>query len=174
MHRRQQTPLFTREEIAACVKRLAAVIRHDYRDKNPLLIGVLKSSFIFLADLVREIDIPLTVDFVRAQSYESTSSTGAVKLFPMEHIALRGRHVLLVEDIVDTGRTLTHLVERLKQEEPASLKLCALLDKPSGRVAPVQADYLGLNVPDVFVVGYGIDVDQQYRYLPDIYALDKD
>ena len=113
------------------MKRLGGLIRSDYREKNPTLVGVLNGSFIFLADLVREINIPLTVDFIRAQSYQSTTSSGKVKLYPGKPIPVEGRHVLLVEDIVDTGVTVTRLMERIREESPASLKLCSLLDKPS-------------------------------------------
>ena len=165
--------LLSREEIALGVKRLAGAIRNDYQGKCPLLVGVLKGSFIFLADLVREIDMPLTVDFIQAQSYKSTSSTGKVEISFGEHMPVQGRHLLLVEDIVDTGVTLNHLMGQLEEKAPATLRRCALLQKPSTHLVPVQIDYLGFTVPDLFVVGYGLDIDQQYRYLPDIYTLEK-
>jgi hypoxanthine phosphoribosyltransferase len=165
------SPLIARQEIASAVKRIAALIRRDYADRCPLLLGVLKGSFVFLADLVREIDIPLTVDFIRARSYEGATSTGTVAATSLPEVSLSGRHVLLVEDIVDTGITASHLIHQLQAYGPASLKLCALLDKPTARVVPVQIDYLGLTVSEGFVVGYGLDFSQRYRYLPDIYCL---
>ena len=168
MLQHKASPLLSREKIAQGVKRLGGLIRSDYREKNPILVGVLNGSFIFLADLVREINIPLTVDFIRAQSYQSTASSGKVKVYPGKPIPVEGRHVLLVEDIVDTGVTVAHLMERMREESPASLKLCSLLDKPSRHLVPVHIDYLGFTVPDQFVVGYGIDLDQQYRYLSDV------
>ncbi len=167
------TLLLSREEISQGVKRLAEEIRNDYQGKYPLLVGVLKGSFVFLADLVREIDIPLTVDFIQAQSYEATSSTGKVQVSLGKGIPVTGRHVLLVEDIVDTGLTVTRILGRLREEAPASLKLCSLLDKPSRRRESIKIDYLGFTVPDVFVVGYGLDLYQQHRYFADIYTLSK-
>jgi hypoxanthine phosphoribosyltransferase len=165
--------LISRQEISSAVGRLAALIRSDYGNWCPFLLGVLKGSFVFLADLVREVDIPLTVDFIRARSYDGTTSTGAVVGSSLPEEGLSGRHVLLVEDIVDTGITASYLIHQLEAYGPASLKLCALLDKPSARVVPVRIDYLGFTVPDGFVVGYGLDLDQQYRYLPDVYILEE-
>jgi len=163
--------LISRQEISSAVRRLAALIRRDYGNRCPLLLGVLKGSFVFLADLVRETDIPLTVDFIRARSYDGTTSTGTIAGSSLPEARLSGRHVLLVEDIVDTGITASHLIHQLEAHGPASLKLCALLDKPTARVVPVQIDYLGLTVSEGFVVGYGLDFNQRYRYLPDIYFL---
>jgi len=164
--------LLPSEQIAQGVKRLAGAARRDYRGKCPLLVAVLKGSFIFLADLVREVNMPLTVEFVQAQSYQHTVSTGKVKISSGAPLPVRGRHVLVVEDIVDTGTTVAR-IEWLQKDGPASLRLCALLDKPSRRRAPVQIDYLGFTVPDCFVVGYGLDLDQQYRYLPDVYIMEE-
>ena len=139
-----------------------------------MLVGVLNGCFIFLADLVREANIPVTLDFIQAQSYRNTTSTGSVKVSTMPQSPVGGSHVLLVEDIVDTGITICHIMGQLQEQEPASLKLCALLDKPSRRVAPVNVDYLGFTVPDKFIVGYGLDLNQQYRYLPAIYVLEEE
>lgn len=164
----------SREEIRETVRRLAAEISRDYAGKRPLLLCVLKGAFIFLADLVREIDIPLTVDFVRSQSYKSSTTMGEVVLSMGDVVDIRGRDVLVVEDIVDTGATVSCLLDYLMIGEPASLKLCALLDKPSRRETSVDIDYLGFIVPDRFVVGYGTDLDQAWRNLPDIFCLEDD
>jgi len=158
-------------EIREAVSRLAGEISRDYAGKQPLLLGVLKGAFIFLADLVREIEIPLAVDFIRAQSYKGTTTTGEVVLSMGDVVDVRGRDVLVVEDIVDTGTTVVCLLDYLAKDEPASLKLCALLDKPSRRETAVVIDYLGFIVPDRFVVGYGTDLDQAGRNLSGIYAL---
>ena len=165
--------LLSREEIAAKVASLGRTISRDYEGKHPLLMGVLKGSFVFVADLVRQIDIELSVDFIQAQSYYSSTSSGYVALTAVPGTPLRDRHVLLVEDIVDTGATVDRLIARINEEGPASLKVCALLDKPSRRITPVTIDYLGFTVPNVFVVGYGLDYQQKYRNLPGIYVLEE-
>jgi hypoxanthine phosphoribosyltransferase len=166
--------LVSKAEIAATVKKMAAAITKDYREKNPLLIGILKGSFVFLADLIRQLDFPLEVDFVRLSSYGSgTQTSGKVKIVQGIKSTIKGRHVLVVEDIVDTGITLAYFMDYLKKKNPASLKLCALADKPSRRRVPIKINYLGLTVPDKFIVGYGIDCDEKYRNLPDICALEE-
>ncbi len=148
---------------------MAACIQADYSGKNPLLVGILKGSFIFMADLIRCIDIPLEVDFVRLSSYGSgTQSSGTIKLIHELPSCVQGRHVLVVEDIVDTGLTTGFLCNYLRQKGPASLKLCALTDKPSRRKTAIQIDYLGFTVPDEFIIGYGCDWNEKYRNLPDI------
>ena len=166
--------LFRREEIAATVERLAAEIKRDYQDKYPLLIGVLKGSFVFMADLVRQLNFPLEVDFIRLSSYgRGRESSGRVKVVQGLHSPVRGRHVLVVEDIVDSGLTTSFLLNYLKGEKPASLKLCALTEKPARRQVPVTIDYLGFTVPDKFLVGYGLDWDEKFRNLPDICVLEE-
>jgi hypoxanthine phosphoribosyltransferase len=166
--------LLSRERIQAEVIRLGEKISGDYRDKNPLILGVLKGTFIFLADLVRQLDFPLEIDFVTLSSYgNQTTSCGAVSLDRCYSTDLRNRHVIVVDDIVDTGNTLHFLLDHIKEEKPKSLRLCALLDKPSRRELPVNIDYLGFTVPDLFVVGYGLDLGQKYRNLPDINCLDE-
>ena len=166
--------LFSRKEIAATVKRLAAEINRDYRGKNPLLIGVLKGSFIFMADLVRLLDFPLEVDFIRLSSYGSgRESSGKIKVVPGLSTEVRGRDVLVVEDIVDSGLTVAFLLDYLRKKRPSSLKLCALTDKPSRRRVPLTIDYLGFTVPNKFLVGYGLDWDEKYRNLPDICAIEE-
>jgi len=165
--------LFTRQEIAAVVARLTAEIRQDYQGKYPLLIGILKGSFVFMADLVRLLDLPLEVDFIRLSSYgRGKESSGKVKVVQSLHSQVRDRHVLVIEDIVDTGLTISFLLDYLRGKKPASLKLCALTDKPSRRQVPVTIDYLGFTVPDKFLVGYGLDWDEQFRNLPDICVIE--
>ena len=161
--------LFTREEVEAAVNRLAAEVRRDYQGKRPLLIGVLKGSFVFMADLIRLLDFPLEVEFITLSSYGRGRSTpGAIKVVKGLHAEVKGRDVLVIEDIVDTGHTISFLLDYLKKKKPASLRLCALTDKPSRREVPVAIDYLGFTVPDKFIVGYGIDWDERFRYLPEI------
>jgi len=165
--------LVSGKEIDATVNRLAKEITRDFQDKNPVILGALKGSFMFMADLVRQLHFPLEIDFVRCSSYESgRHTTSKVKLAPGLDPDIRGRQVLVVEDIVDTGITLAFLKAYLEKKKPASLKLCALADKPSRRVAPLALDYTGLTVPDKFVVGYGMDFNEKYRNLPDIYFLE--
>ena len=166
--------LVSKAEIATTVKNLAAAITMDYRDKNPILLGILKGSFIFLADLVRKLDFPLEIEFVRVSSYGSgTQTPGKVKLVQGLKLDVKGRHVLVVEDIIDTGITVAYLLGYLKKKSPASLKLCALTDKPSRRRVPAKIDYTGIDVPDKFLVGYGLDCDEKYRNLPDICYLEE-
>jgi hypoxanthine phosphoribosyltransferase len=138
-----------------------------------LLVGVLKGSSIFFADLVRELNMPLQIEFVRLSSYGSgTESTGKVKILHGLRTPVRGKDVLIIEDIVDTGLSISYLTKYLSKKNPASLRLCALLDKPSRRKIPVKIDYLGFKVPDKFIVGYGIDWNEKFRYLPDIAVLE--
>ena len=161
--------LFPREEIEATVGRLASEITRDYQDKYPLLIGILKGSFMFMADLVRLLDFPLELEFVTLSSYGSARQTsGKVRLVRGLQGKVRGRAVLVVEDIVDTGLTTAFLFDYLRRQQPASLRLCAPLDKPSRRQVPVTIDYLGFTAPDKFLVGYGLDWGERFRYLPDI------
>ena len=165
--------LFRRDEIEVTVKRLAVEIKRDYQGKYPLLVGVLKGAFIFLADLIRLLDFPLEVEFIRLSSYASGKETsGKIKVVQGLRSEIKGRHVLVIEDIVDTGLTIDFLLDYLHKRKPASLKLCALTDKPSRRKVPINIDYLGFTVPDKFLVGYGLDWDQKFRNLPDICVLE--
>ena len=165
--------LYPQTEIESNVKRLASEITADYHDKNPLLIGILKGSFVFMADLVRVLDFDLEVEFVRLSSYESgRESTGKIQMVQGLRAVVRDRHVLLVEDIVDTGLTVSSFLRLLKNRKPASLRLCAMMDKPSRRQVPLEIDYLGLTVPDKFIVGYGLDYAEKYRNLPDLFYLE--
>jgi hypoxanthine phosphoribosyltransferase len=165
--------LISRDEIAKAVDRLACEIKRDYQDKQPLLIGVLKGSFVFMADLIRRLDLPLEVEFIKLSSYGSArESSGKVRVVQGLQTLIKGRDILVVEDIVDTGITTSFLLDYLNKKKPASLKLCALTDKPSRHRVPVSIDYLGFTVPDKFIVGYGIDCDERFRNLPHIYALE--
>jgi hypoxanthine phosphoribosyltransferase len=168
------TILFTTDEIEATVKKLAAEIRQDYHDKCPLLLGVLKGSFMFMADLIRLLDFPLEVEFVRLSSYGSRKSPGKIKLVQGVQSKIKDRHVLVIEDIIDTGLTTAFVLDYLGKKKPASLKLCTLTDKPSRRKIPVNIDYCGLTVPNKFIVGYGIDWNERFRHLPDIYAMENE
>ena len=161
--------IISKEDIAQRVDELALQIRSDYKGKNPLLIGVLKGSFVFLSDLVRAMNIPAEIDFVRLASYGAgTESAGKIKLVKDLETPIKDRHVLVIEDIVDRGLTVRFLMDYLSFRQPASLKLCALFDKPSRRKVEVPIDYAGFTVPDAFVVGYGLDLGEKFRYLPDL------
>ena len=159
--------LISEEQIRAKVKELAADISRDYRGKNPVLVGVLNGAFIFLADLIRSVELDCTVDFVAWASYgKDTSSSGIFRIMKDLETNVESRHVLVVEDIIDTGLTLHYLLDTIRARRPASVKVVALLDKPSRRRIEAKADYLGFQVPDAFVVGYGLDFAQGYRNLP--------
>ncbi len=176
--------LISQAEIASTVRRLALEIERDHQDSSLVLIGILKGSFIFLADLVRQIDIPIeNIEFLRLSSYGSSmvSSGQATITMSLSDKARRkadlfeiaGKDIVLVEDIVDTGITTDTALRYLQNYQPASLQLCTLLDKPVRRQVPVKIDYVGFTVEDLFIVGYGIDFDQKYRQLPDIYYLEE-
>ncbi len=167
-------PIISKNEIENAVKKLASEIRKDYADKCPVLIGILKGSFIFLSDLVKELNMPLKVDFTRACSYGSNNySSGEVTLAKDIEMSINGLDVLIVEDIVDTGYTLNFIINHLKNKKPSSIKICSLMDKPLKRVVDVNVDYAGFTLDkDVgFVVGYGLDYNEEYRYLSGIYEL---
>ena len=164
--------MFTEEQIAKRVAELGAEIARDYAGKNPVLVGILKGAAIFAADIVRAAGIPVQIDFMRVSSYGAgTRSSGKVKILKDTDADLRGRHVIICEDIIDSGLTMRSLFETLRAREPASMKLCALLSKPSRREAEVAIDYCGWEVPDEFLVGYGLDYAERYRNLPCIGVL---
>ncbi|HEX4339389.1 MAG TPA: hypoxanthine phosphoribosyltransferase [Polyangiaceae bacterium] len=167
-----QTPtkiLVSEADIASKVRELGARITSDYRGRTPVLVGVLKGSFVFLADLVRAIDLPLTVEFLGVQSYgDATKSSGVVRFTLDLAKPIDGSDVLIVEDIVDTGLTSRYLLEQIGGRGAASVKLCSLLHKPARTLVKVDIDYLGFTIPDEFVVGYGLDAAQQYRNLKDL------
>ena len=159
--------LISRDQIAARVAEMGKEISKDYAGKELLVVGILRGSVPFMADLIREIDNPLTIDFMSVSSYGSeTKSSGIVKIVKDLDEPLKGKDVIVVEDIVDSGRTLSYLLEMLRDRGPASLALCTLLDKPDRRVVHVDVDYTGFQIPDEFVVGYGLDYAQRYRNLP--------
>ncbi len=165
-------PLYSPAEIQSAVNKLASEIRRDYEGKSPLVVGVLKGSFIFLSDLVRALNIPLEIDFIRAASYgNSDVSSGNVRITKDIDASVENRDVIVVEDIVDTGLTLNVILKHLKGENPASLKLCALVDKLARRELPIKIDYLGFSIEDGFLVGYGLDYKENYRYLPGVYVM---
>lgn len=167
--------LISEEEIQAKVKELAARIQRDYRDKDPVLVGVLNGAFVFLADLLRHLDLPCTVDFVSWSSYgKDTSSSGVFRIMKDLETNVESKHVVVVEDIIDTGLTLHYLLDTIRARRPASVRVAALLDKPSRRRIEAKADYLGFQIPDAFVVGYGLDFAQRYRNLPFIGILKPD
>ncbi|HEX8423431.1 MAG TPA: hypoxanthine phosphoribosyltransferase [Pyrinomonadaceae bacterium] len=167
-------PLFSAEQIQNRIAALGAEIARDYAGRNPLLLGVLKGAVIFLSDLMRATDLRLGVEFMAISSYgEATRSSGEVKIVKDLDVPIEGRDLLIVEDIVDTGLTLSYLMANLRSRGAASVKLAALLNKQERRIREVQIDYLGFTIPDAFVVGYGLDFAERYRNLPYI-AIIKD
>jgi hypoxanthine phosphoribosyltransferase len=157
----------SKEEIHNMVQHLADRVSEDYKGKDLVMIGILKGGFVFLADLVRAMKIPAGIDFISVSSYgSSTDSSGIVKISKDVDIDVKDRHVLFVEDIVDTGLTLKHLKELFKTREPQSIKICSAFDKPSRRAVDVEIEYMGIQVPDCFLVGYGLDYNEKYRTLP--------
>ena len=158
--------LITADDIREKVREIGSEISRDYAGKQPVLVGILNGALIFMADLMREIDLPLEAYMMAASSYDGYESTGTVEIIKPLDASIAGRDVILVEDIVDTGITLDCLLESLQGEKPASLEVCALLDKKSCRQVEVPIKYIGFEIPDEFVVGYGLDYNQQYRNLP--------
>jgi len=157
--------------LQARIKELAAQITQDYSDKQPIILSILSGSFIFTADLVRHFDFPMTIEFVRYSSYEGTSSTGQVtKMLGMKS-DIKGQDVIIVEDIIDTGRTLHHALKDLNVQEPKSLEIVSLLVKPDAAIHDIPCKYVGFDIPNDFVVGYGLDYDELGRDLPSIYKL---
>ena len=163
----------SKEEIEKIVKRLGSEISKDYQDKNPLIIGLLKGTIFFMVDLLKNIDIKCTLDFMKASSYSGTSSTGNV-MIKGDIPEVDGRHVILIDDILDTGRTIKSVKELFESRNALSVKVCVLLNKPEGRVVDIEADYVGGLVENEFVVGYGLDYDEQYRNLPYIGVLKRE
>ena len=166
--------LYTQQQIAGRVRELAAEIERDHRGKELVLVGVLKGAFMFVSDLARQIDLPLSVDFIGLSSYgEETESSGVVKITSDLTRPIEAKHVIIVEDIVDTGLTMRYLLDNFSTRRPASVKICALLQKPSRLRTRIPIQYLGFTVPDLFVVGYGLDSGEKFRNLPFIGATRK-
>ena len=166
-------PVVSMEELEMQLEALAVQINRDYEGKNPVVVGVLKGAFIFLADLVRRLSFPLEVDFVRLASYGTESETsGVVRITKDVETPLKGRHVLIVEDIVDTGTTLAWYIDRLREQEAASVKICALIDKHERRKVPVPLEYVGISIDKGFLVGYGLDFSEKFRHLPGIFEVE--
>ena len=162
-----QEVLFSEQQLADKVKELGARISADYADKNPLIVSVLKGSYVFMADLTRQITIPCNIDFMAVSSYGAgTKTTGEVQIIKDIGSKIDGRHLVIVEDILDSGVTLSFLIKVLKARGAASIRLCTLLSKPDRRKVDVPIDYLGFEIPDAFVVGYGLDYAEKYRTLP--------
>ena len=159
--------LFSEEQLKQRVAELAAMIEKDYEGKEIMLIGVLRGSFVFMADLCRAIDLPCTLDFMSVSSYgKGTKSQGQVQITKDLSEDITGAHVIVIEDILDSGNTLSYLLKMLQNRNPASIRLCTLLDKPERREKQVEVHYSGFTIPDAFVVGYGLDYAEKYRNLP--------
>ena len=164
--------LITRQQIAARIKELGEQISKDYAGKELVLAGVLKGGFVVLSDLMREISIPLDMDLIAVSSYGAkTKTSGVVMLVKDLDVSIENKHVLIIEDIIDTGLTLNYLVDNFRTRHPKSVRICALLNKPDRRKVDIKVDYTGFFIPDVFVVGYGLDYNNRYRQLPDICVL---
>lgn len=158
---------FSQEDLAQIVTRLGKQISEDYKNKNLLLVSILKGSIVFMSDLMRSITIPCRIDFMAVSSYGSgINSSGTVKIIKDLDLNLEGYDLLIVEDILDSGRTLSSLMDMLSLRKPKSIEICTLFDKPERREADVKAKYIGAQVPDAFIVGYGLDYDEKYRNLP--------
>ncbi len=167
--------MITDDQIREKTAELGRKLTEDYRGKNPLLICVLKGGLMFLADLMREIRIPVEIDFMAVSSYgDATESSGVVRILMDLDRNIGGRHVLIVEDIIDTGRTLNYIIENLRTRGPASIKVCTLLDKPARRILDIPIDYVGFEIPDRFVIGYGLDYGEIYRNLPFVGVLKRE
>lgn len=172
MYRAIERVLLSEEQIRARIQELGQQLTADYREKNPIFVGILKGVVVFFADMIRAVPIDCQIDFMAVSSYGgSTESTGTIRVKKDLSADIEGRHVVILEDILDTGLTLRHTVDYLMTKRPASLKICTLLDKPDRRKAEIQADYIGFTVPNLFVVGYGLDFDERYRNLPYIGVL---
>lgn len=163
-----QKVLLSEEQIQAKVKELSAILKKEYADKNPVVVGVLKGVVVFFADMVRSMDFPLEIDFMWISSYSGTDSTGKMQVKRDVSADIKGRHVIILEDIFDTGNSLEFTYHHLLSKEPASLKICTLLEKPERRnpAVTLEADYVGFTIPNEFVVGYGLDYNEHYRNLP--------
>ena len=174
MHSDFDRVLISREQINTRIKELAARLDADYADKNPLFICILKGSVFFFTDLLKEVTVPAEIDFMAVSSYgDGDTTSGYVKIIKDLGRPIAGRHVIIVEDLIDTGTTLSHLCELLRTRDPASLEICTLMDKPERRLSEVPVKYSGFSIPDEFVIGYGLDYAERYRNLPEVYILSR-
>jgi hypoxanthine phosphoribosyltransferase len=171
VHDKSFEPYLTADEISAAIKKIAAALNTEYEGRRPLFIAILNGSFIFASDLFKELSIQAEICFIKLASYKGTKSSGHVVTAIGLDIDLIGRDVVIIEDIVDTGKTLSHFLPQLRHQQPASMKIVALLHKPEATVFPLHIDYLGFTIPDKFVVGYGLDYDGLGRNIPAIYKL---
>lgn len=170
-----QCVLVGKDELERKVKELGARISADFKGKEPVLVCTLKGAVVFYADLIRAIDIPVTLDFMGVSSYGAgTTNSGVIRIVKDLDRSIEGKHVIIVEDIIDTGLTLSHLKETLMLRNPASISICCCLDKPSRRKTDLKADYVGFEIPDEFVVGYGLDYDEKYRNMDRVYVLKRE
>lgn len=158
--------ILTSEQIKARVKEIGAQITKDYKGKNPVIICMLKGAVYFFSDLTRSIDLEINIDFARLSSYRNGTTSGVMELVSNITSNVKGRDVIIVEDIVDSGKTLSYFINLIKEKQPASIKICALLDKKERREVPITVDYLGFDIPDGFVIGYGLDYAERFRELP--------
>lgn len=163
--------LITEEQIKRRIRELGKEISHDYKGKDLVIVAVLRGAIVFLCDLIREISIPITLDFLSISNYSGQTQTGVVRILKDLDESIEDRYVILVEDIIDTGLTLNYIIKALKARRPADIRVCALLDKRARRIVDIRIDYLGFEIPDEFVVGYGMDYNQRYRGLPFIGVL---
>ena len=167
MHKDVEKILYTEEELRQRVKELGCQITADYAGRQPLLVSVLRGSYIFMADLTRSINLDVTVDFMAVSSYGAgTASSGQVEIKKDLSDTIEGQDLIIVEDILDSGNTLYYLMDVLRARKPASIRVCTLMDKPERRVKPIKADYVGFTIPDAFIVGYGLDYGEKYRNQP--------
>ncbi len=175
MHEGKKPPvLIDKSKIESRIRELAEEISRDYAGKDLVMIGVLKGAFVMLADLARQVDLPAQIDFIAVSSYGAdTKSSGVVSIIKDLDLDIQGKHVLLVEDIVDTGLTLDYLIRSMRARQPASVEICALLNKPEARKVDLEVKYCGFDIPHVFVVGYGLDYAEQYRQLPYVGVLEE-
>ncbi len=174
MHNNIQRVLISEDEIKVRVGELGEIFSREYAGKKPIFIGILKGVVLFFGDMIRQISIPCQIDFMCVSSYSGTDSTGTIRIKKDLDVDIAGRHVVILEDIVDTGLTLSKVVALLKERNPASLKICTLLDKPDRRETQVDIDYAGFTIPNEFVVGYGLDFNEEYRNLPYVGILKKE
>ena len=171
----KQRILFSREEIAREIARMGNEIDRDYQGREVILAGVLKGAYLFIADLARQIEGPVQIDFCRVASYGAgTQSSGIIEFRKELEIPIKGKDVIIVEDIIDSGLTLEALYNKLLSQEPRSLKICTLIDKRARRETEIEADYVGFTMDDGFIIGYGMDLNERYRHLPDIHIMDED